>query len=127
MSDASTRHAVLGSPPSGVLAGGSGGLPRPLTSFIGRERELAQARRLLESSCLLTLTGPGGSGKTRLCIELAASLAGDYPDGVYFVRLARSGIPGWFFHRSPKASGCRTPRAAHWSNISPITCGIASF
>ena len=88
MSDASTGHAVLGSPPSGVLAGGSDSLPRPLTSFIGRERELAEARRLLARTCLLTLTGPGGSGKTRLCIELAAGLAGEYPDGVYFVRLA---------------------------------------
>ena len=50
----------------------SGGLPRPLTSFIGRERELAQARRLLAGSYLVTLTGPGGSGKTRLGIALAA-------------------------------------------------------
>ena len=88
MSDASTRHAGPGSPSRGVLDGGSGGLPRPLTSFVGRERELAEARKLLERSCLLTLTGPGGSGKTRLCIELATSVAGDYPDGVYFVRLA---------------------------------------
>ena|SRR5215471_1318286 len=101
MSDASTGRAVLGSPPSGVLAGGSDSLPRPLTSFIGRERELAQARRLLERSCLLTLTGPGGSGKTRLCIELAAGLAAEFPDGVYFVRLAPVTDPGWFFRRSP--------------------------
>jgi predicted ATPase/DNA-binding CsgD family transcriptional regulator len=88
MSDASTEHAVLGSPPTGILAGGSDSLPRPLTSFVGRERELAEARRLLERSCLLTLTGPGGSGKTRLCIELAAMVGAEYPDGVYFVRLA---------------------------------------
>ena len=88
MSGSSTRHAGPGSPPRGVLDGGSGRLPKPLTSFIGRERELADARRLLERSRLLTLTGPGGSGKTRLCIELAASMSGDYPDGVYFVRLA---------------------------------------
>jgi len=66
----------------------SGGLPRPLTSFIGRERELAQAKRLLAASYLVTLTGPGGSGKTRLCIALAAEVAADYPDGVYFVPLA---------------------------------------
>ena len=66
----------------------SGGLPRPLTSFIGRDRELAQARRLLAGSYLVTLTGPGGSGKTRLCIALAAEVAGDYPDGVFFVSLA---------------------------------------
>jgi predicted ATPase/DNA-binding CsgD family transcriptional regulator len=69
-------------------------LPKPLTSFIGRERELAQARRLLQGSYLVTLTGPGGSGKTRLCIALAAEVAGDYPDGVYFVPLAPVRDPG---------------------------------
>ena len=69
-------------------------LPRPLTSFIGRERELAQAKRLLQGSHLVTLTGPGGSGKTRLCIALAAEVAADYPDGVYFVPLAPVRDPG---------------------------------
>jgi predicted ATPase/DNA-binding CsgD family transcriptional regulator len=69
-------------------------LPKPLTSFIGRERELAQAKRLLQDSYLVTLTGPGGSGKTRLCIALAADVAGDYPDGVYFVPLAPVRDPG---------------------------------
>jgi predicted ATPase len=63
-------------------------LPKPLTSFIGRERELAQAKRLLQGRYLVTLTGPGGSGKTRLCIAVAAEVSGDYPDGVYFVPLA---------------------------------------
>src|SRR5246127_2106399 len=72
----------------------SGGLPRPLTSFIGRERELAQARRLLAGNYLVTLTGAGGSGKTRLCIALAAEVAADYPDGVYFVPLAPVRDPG---------------------------------
>src|SRR6516225_10750206 len=75
-------------------AGSRGSLPRPLTSFIGRERELAQAKRLLQSSYLVTLTGPGGSGKTRLCIALASEVAGDYPDGVYFVPLAPVRDPG---------------------------------
>jgi predicted ATPase/DNA-binding CsgD family transcriptional regulator len=69
-------------------------LPKPLTSFIGRERELAQAKRLLNDSYLVTLTGPGGSGKTRLCIALAAEVADDYPDGVYFVPLAPVQDPG---------------------------------
>jgi predicted ATPase len=69
-------------------------LPKPLTSFVGRERELAQAKRLLKDSCLVTLTGPGGSGKTRLCIVLAGEVAGDYPDGVYFVPLAPVRDPG---------------------------------
>jgi predicted ATPase/DNA-binding CsgD family transcriptional regulator len=71
-----------------------GGLPRPLTSFIGRERELAEAKRLLQGSYLVTLTGPGGSGKTRLCIALAAQVAAEYPDGVYFVPLAPVRDPG---------------------------------
>ena len=69
-------------------------LPKPLTSFIGRERELAQATRLLQGSYLVTLTGPGGSGKTRLSIALAEAVAGDYPDGVYFVPLAPVQDPG---------------------------------
>ena len=69
-------------------------LPKPLTSFIGREHELAQAKRLLQDSYLVTLTGPGGSGKTRLCIALATAVAGDYPDGVYFVPLAPVRDPG---------------------------------
>jgi predicted ATPase len=61
---------------------------------VGRERELAQARRLLKDSFLVTLTGPGGSGKTRLCIALAGEIAGDYPDGVFFVSLAPVRDPG---------------------------------
>src|SRR5215467_9433773 len=69
-------------------------LPKPLTSFIGRERELAQATQLLRGSYLVTLTGPGGSGKTRLCIALADEVAADYPDGVYFVPLAPVRDPG---------------------------------
>jgi len=87
----------------------SGSLPRPLTSFIGREHELAQARRLLAASCLVTLTGPGGSGKTRLGIALATEVAGDYPDGVFFVPLAPVRDPGLVPSRSRRASGCRTP------------------
>ena len=94
MSDALIGHAGAGSSPPGVLDSGSGSLPRPMTSFVGRDRELAEARRLLEGSRLLTLTGPGGSGKTRLCLELAAEVAASYPDGVFFVRLAPVREPG---------------------------------
>jgi predicted ATPase/class 3 adenylate cyclase len=63
-------------------------LPRLLTSFVGREKELAEAIRLLESSRILTFTGPGGTGKTRLALQVAAELADDFPDGVFFVELA---------------------------------------
>ncbi len=65
-----------------------GRLPRPRTSFVGRESELAQARHLLGHNRLLTLTGPGGCGKTRLSIALAADVMGAFPGGVRFVPLA---------------------------------------
>jgi predicted ATPase len=70
-----------------------GHLPHQLTSFIGRERELAELKGLLERSRLLTLTGPGGSGKTRLGLQLAAEVKDGFPDGVYFVALAPVGRP----------------------------------
>src|SRR5262245_19899383 len=66
----------------------AGRVPRPRTSFVGRERELGSARRLLDGTRLLTLTGPGGSGKTRLCIALAARVEAEFRDGVQFVPLA---------------------------------------
>ena len=69
-------------------------LPRQLTSFVGRERELSEVRRLLGANRLLTLTGTGGSGKTRLSIELASEVACEFPDGVYFVPLAPLSDPG---------------------------------
>jgi predicted ATPase/DNA-binding CsgD family transcriptional regulator len=63
-------------------------LPSQLTSFIGREREIAQVRTLLAATRLLTLTGAGGIGKTRLALETAALLLPEYPDGVWLVELA---------------------------------------
>lgn len=63
-------------------------LPVQATSFVGREYELAQARELLERTRLLALTGPGGTGKTRLSLQLAAEMVEQFPDGVWFVRLA---------------------------------------
>ena len=63
-------------------------LPTQLTSFVGREREIAEASRLLRTTRLLTLTGPGGTGKTRLSLQVAAESADAFPDGVFFVALA---------------------------------------
>ena len=62
-------------------------LPTQLTSFVGRAREVAEARRLLATTRLLTLTGPGGTGKTRLSLQVAAESIEDFPDGVFFVPL----------------------------------------
>ena len=63
-------------------------LPRERTRFIGREQELAECADLFVTTRLLTLTGLGGSGKTRLVVKLAEKLADGYPDGVYFADLA---------------------------------------
>jgi predicted ATPase/class 3 adenylate cyclase len=63
-------------------------LPLDLTSFVGRERELEEIERLLDSNRLLTLTGPGGSGKTRLALRTASEVLDRFPDGVFFVDLA---------------------------------------
>jgi diguanylate cyclase (GGDEF)-like protein len=68
-------------------------LPAALTSFIGRERELAEARRLLATTRLLTLTGAGGAGKTRLSLHVAGELLDSFSDGVWFVDLAPLGNP----------------------------------
>ena len=62
-------------------------LPSQRTSFVGREGELAQVKELLKGPGLLTLTGPGGSGKTRLALQAAGELLDDYPDGVYLAEL----------------------------------------
>ncbi|MCW3054429.1 MAG: regulatory protein LuxR [Chthonomonadales bacterium] len=68
-------------------------LPQQLTSFIGREQEMEEIKSLLARTRLLTLTGSGGAGKTRLSLQAAAEVLEDYPDGVWFVELAPLGDP----------------------------------
>jgi predicted ATPase len=63
-------------------------LPAPVDSFIGRQVELAELAEAIRADRLVTLTGPGGSGKTRLALEVAASLVPAFADGVWFVALA---------------------------------------
>ena len=73
-----------------ALRGGeraAGNLPMPLTSFVGRERELGHAGALLATHRLVTLTGPGGTGKSRLAIELGRASSDRFADGVWFVAL----------------------------------------
>jgi predicted ATPase/DNA-binding CsgD family transcriptional regulator len=66
----------------------SNNLPGQRTSFIGRKREIADVKRLLSTTLLLTLTGSGGCGKTRLALQVAARVQRESPDGVWFVDLA---------------------------------------
>ncbi len=63
-------------------------LPVQLTSFVGREAEIDEVRRLLTDNRLVTLTGAGGAGKTRLAVEIAARMAPEFRDGVWYVDLA---------------------------------------
>lgn len=82
--DAAPAHAAP--PPPARPA--QPGLPRQLTSFVGRARELGELEGMLGHTRLLTLTGPGGCGKTRLALALATRRAGDVPDGTFVVELA---------------------------------------
>ncbi|HJP89724.1 MAG TPA: tetratricopeptide repeat protein [Candidatus Limnocylindrales bacterium] len=74
-------------PPLRSLDARPNNLPTQLTSFVGRERELAEAGSLLAANRLVTMTGPGGTGKTRLSLQVAANAADDFPDGIFFVAL----------------------------------------
>ena len=66
----------------------SNNLPRQLTSFIGREKEMAEVKRLHSTAYLVTLTGSGGAGKTRLALQVAADVVDAYPDGVWLSEFA---------------------------------------
>ncbi|HWH43405.1 MAG TPA: AAA family ATPase [Thermoleophilaceae bacterium] len=79
---------LAGAPPARAPGGSSHNMAVPLSSFIGRERELAELTATLQAARLVTVTGPGGSGKTRLALEVARPLADELPGGAWFVDLA---------------------------------------
>jgi predicted ATPase/class 3 adenylate cyclase len=80
-------------PPIRSLESHANNLPGQLTSFVGRERDLLAVRELLGRTRLLTLTGSGGTGKTRLALQLAAGVLDDYGDGVWLIELAALSDP----------------------------------
>jgi predicted ATPase/class 3 adenylate cyclase len=83
-------------------------LPLPASSFVGRERELEDLASLLRNGGrLVTLTGPGGTGKTRLAIEAAAGAVGEYRDGVVWVGLAGLGEPALVVDTIARTLGAR--------------------
>ena len=91
-------------PPLRSLDARRGNLPRRLTSFIGRDRERVELAALLATSRLVTITGPGGTGKTSLALAVADDLTGEYPDGAWFVPL----------------DGIADPELAKWLHQGPI-------
>src|SRR5688500_1499646 len=97
--------------PESVTGKTPDGLPRPLTSLVGREAEIASLRALLmeENVRLLTLTGPGGIGKTRLALRLGAEVAEAFPDGVVFVPLAAIADAELVLPTIARALGLREP------------------
>ena len=80
-------------PPLRSLENLPNNLPKQLTSFIGREREVAHIQELLVKARLLTLTGAGGCGKTRLALQVASQSVESYADGAWFVELAAVSEP----------------------------------
>ena len=99
-------------PPLRTLA--SSNLPRPASSFVGRERELEAVRAQIAGGArLLTLTGPGGTGKSRLALEAAAALVPDFRAGAVWVGLASLRDPALVAETIARAVGARDGLAAH--------------
>jgi predicted ATPase/class 3 adenylate cyclase len=82
-------------------------LPTQLTSFIGRAMELQEVKRLLESNRLLTLLGPGGTGKTRLMLQAASDFVEQFPDGVWLVEMAPYTSPELVVEKTADVLGVR--------------------
>jgi hypothetical protein len=95
LSTDTTHHQPRGRPPHN--------LPAPRSSFVGREREIEEVERGLATTRLLTLTGAGGTGKTRLALEVARDLLEAYPDGVW------DGV--WLVQLAPLSEDALVPKA----------------
>lgn len=96
-----------------------------LTSFVGREADLAAVRTMITKHRLITLIGPGGSGKTRLATEAALELQGDLPDGVWLVEYAPIGADGDVAQTAIAALGLRDTLVGATSTADPVD-GLAA-
>ncbi|HSR31151.1 MAG TPA: adenylate/guanylate cyclase domain-containing protein, partial [Anaerolineae bacterium] len=94
-------------PPLKTLDAYRNNLPLQMTSFIGRAKEMAEVTQAVHKHRLVTLTGPGGSGKTRLALQVAADLLDKFPDGVWFVGVGPLSDPGLVAQTVLSALGAR--------------------
>jgi predicted ATPase/tetratricopeptide (TPR) repeat protein len=92
-------------------------LPAQLTSFIGRQEEMGEVKQMLSERRLVTLVGPGGAGKSRLSMQIAAELAEDYQHGVWLVELASVASPEYLI--STMASALQFTIDVYSSNLDP--------
>ena len=83
-----TPSAPISSAPSLESSSTPNNLPSQMTSFVGREHQIAEIKELLAETRLLTLTGSGGCGKTRLVLRAAEEMLQEYPDGIWLAELA---------------------------------------
>jgi predicted ATPase/DNA-binding SARP family transcriptional activator len=99
-------------------------LPAPPGALIGRTEAAAEVRALLAAGRLVTLTGPGGVGKTRLAVEVAARQAEAFPDGAWLVELAPPGRPGGLKSGPPAAGSPGTASVADVAELVSAALGI---
>jgi predicted ATPase/class 3 adenylate cyclase len=99
------------------LSAKTNNLPPQLTSFIGRERELAEAKKRLGNSRLVTLIGPGGTGKTRLSLQVGVEQLHHFKDGVWFVELAPISSPALVISAIASVFDLREVQGVPFSNV----------
>ena len=108
-------------PPLNSISTATNNLPTQLTSFIGREKEIAEIETLLDSSRLVTLTGSGGTGKTRLSIEVGAQELAYFPNGVWMIELAPLSDPAQIIPALAQAFGLQE------SPFSPLASLVTDY
>src|SRR5438270_5786082 len=100
-------------------------LPVELSSFIGRTQELGELEKILRTTRLLTLTGIGGAGKTRLALKLATAVAPDYPEGVFWWLSARCSTRACCRRRSRRCWTSASDRVNPWTTHCVGICETA--
>ena len=123
----SALHVALLRGEVGVQEGRKTNLRAELTSFVGRDADVTAVGKLIAEHRLTTLTGPGGSGKTRLAMETARTLLGDLPDGAWLVELSSIGASGDVAQSTLAALGLRDALLGGAPDAEPMDRLIAAI